>query len=164
MSGFGTINWAGVFSFDTPVLEIIVRGSLTYLALLVMMRVVLKRQSGSLGITDVLVIVLIADASQNAMAGSYNSVPDGILLVSTLIFWNFALDWLGYRIPFIERLLTPSPLMLVLNGKMLRRNMREELVTVDDLMSQLRLQGIDDIEQVKRAFLESDGKFSVIKK
>jgi uncharacterized membrane protein YcaP (DUF421 family) len=71
-----------------------VRGSTVYLTLFFLLRIVLRRESGGMGITDLLVIVLLADAVQNAMAGDYHSVPDGLLLGATLIFWSFALDWL----------------------------------------------------------------------
>jgi hypothetical protein len=72
------IDWAKVFSPDTPILEIIVRGTVTYISLFMLLRVILRRESGgSIGITDMLVIVLLADASQNAMSGGYHSLSDG---------------------------------------------------------------------------------------
>ena len=74
-----------------------------------MLRIVLKRQAGSLGMTDLLLITLIADASQNAMAGQYTSIPAGIVLVATIIFWNYAFDWLSYRSSFFARLIEPTP-------------------------------------------------------
>ena len=67
----GDVDWAKVFGPDTPVLEIVVRGTVVYLALFVLIRVVFKRQPGAVGIADLLVVVLIADAAQNAMAGTY---------------------------------------------------------------------------------------------
>jgi len=60
-------------------------------------RIILRRESGGVGMTDLLVIVLIADAVHNAMAGDYHSVPDRLLLGAKLIFWSFALDWLTYH-------------------------------------------------------------------
>jgi uncharacterized membrane protein YcaP (DUF421 family) len=74
-----------------------------------MMRFILKRQSGGLSTPDVLLIVLLADAAQNGVAGEYRSVTEGILLVGTIVFWNFAVDWLEYRFPAMERLLRPAP-------------------------------------------------------
>lgn len=88
---FDAVDWRSVFVPKTPLLEIVVRGTVVYLILFAMLRFG-KRQTGSLSVTDLLVLVLIADASQNAMAGDYKSVPDGILLVATIIFWSFALD------------------------------------------------------------------------
>lgn len=156
------MDWKSLFELDIPFVEIIVRGSVMYISLFVLLRIVLKRQTGSLGMTDLLLITLIADASQNAMAGEYKSIPGGIILASTIIFWSYALDWLSFRSPWFSRLIEPSPLPLIKNGKLLRRNMRQELITEDELMSQLREQGLDDLAKVKVAYLESDGQFSVV--
>lgn len=156
------MDWKSIFSLDVPLLEIILRGSVMYISLFVLLRVVLKRQAGGLGMTDLLLITLIADASQNAMAGEYRSLPAGIILVSTIIFWSFAFDWLSYRFPWFNRLTEPPPLPLIKNGKLLRRNMRRELITEEELMSQLREQGLDDVGKVKEARMESDGHISVV--
>ena len=78
--------------------------------------------------------------------------------------WNYALEWLGCRFPYIEKLLSPPPLPLIKNGRMLPENMQKELLTEEDLMSQLREQGIERVSQVKQACLEGDGKISVIEK
>ncbi|RPJ57664.1 MAG: DUF421 domain-containing protein [Acidobacteria bacterium] len=159
---FETIDWAKVFLPDTPVLEIFVRGTVMYLSLFTLLRVVLKRQAGSVGLPDILVIVLISDAAQNGMAGQYESIMDGVLLVATIIFWSFALDWLDYRFPSMQRFLRPAPLLLVRDGRMLRRNMRKELVTDDELRSRLRQQGFDDVSEIKEGYMESDGEMSFV--
>ncbi len=159
---FDHIDWKSIFVPDTSLLEIVLRGSLMYLAIFVLLRVVLKRQTGTLGMTDLLLITLLADASQNAMAGAYKSVPNGIVLVATIIFWNFAFDWLAFKSSWFERLIEPAPLPLIRQGKLLRRNMRKELVTEAELMGQLRKQGIADLSKVKEARIESDGQVSVI--
>lgn len=159
---FSGVDWVGIFLPETPLLEIVVRGTATYLALFLLLRLVLKRESGAVGITDLLVVVLIADAAQNAMAGGYTSITDGLLLVGTIVFWAWALNWLGYRFPSIGRLVHPAPLPLVRDGRLLRRNMEKELITEDELMSQFRLQGIEDVAEVKAAHMEGDGCISVV--
>lgn len=164
MEWFQEVDWEAMLLPDRPLLEIIVRGTVVYLSLFLMLRLVLKRQAGTMGMTDLLVIVLIADAAQNGMAGAYQSLPDGLLLVATLIFWNYALEWLGFRYAWVEELINPAPLMLVKNGRLMRRNMQKELITEDDLLSQLRQQGVEDLAQVKQACLEGDGKISVIER
>jgi len=116
-----------------------------------------------IGIADLLVIVLIADAAQNAMANEYKSIPEGVLLVLTIVFWNFAIDWLGYHIPLIQRFTRPPPLQLIKDGQFLPRNMRQEMITREELMSQLRQQGIDDPAEVRKAFIEGDGRISIIR-
>ena len=156
------IDWQKVIVPDTPVLEIFLRGTLVYLALFALLRFVLKRETGTVGITDLLVVVLIADAAQNAMAGEYTSIPDGLLLVATIIFWSYALNWLGYRFPFLRPFVHPPPLLLVKDGRILYRNMRQELITKEELMSHIRQQGLDDLSQVRAAYIEGDGRISVI--
>jgi uncharacterized membrane protein YcaP (DUF421 family) len=158
------IDWAAMFAPQTPVLEILIRGSIMYLSLFILLRVVLKRQAGTLSISDLLLIVLIADAAQNGMADDYKSITDGVLLVAVLIFWNFMLDWLGYRVRWIGRLLHPPPRPLVRNGRILRQNLRQELMTLEELHTQLREQGIEDIRDVKLAQMEGDGRVSVIER
>ena len=144
--------------------EMVARGTIMYLVIFAMMRFILKRQSGGLSTPDVLLVVLLADAAQNGMANEYRSVTEGITLVGTIIFWNFAIDWLEYHFPAIERLLRPAPLLLIENGKVLRRNMRQELVTMDELLSKLREEGVDGPADVARAFMEPDGNISVKKR
>ena len=151
-----------IFSFSVSPLEIVVRGTSVYWFLFVVFRLVLRRNVGSIGIADVLVLVIIADAIQNAMAGEYTSVTDGCLLVSTIVFWNVVVDWLAYRWSFLRKLLEPRPLLLIRDGQLLRHNMRKELVTEDELLAQLRKQGVEKVQEVKRAFMESDGKVTVI--
>jgi uncharacterized membrane protein YcaP (DUF421 family) len=158
------IDLAQILTPDTPILEIVLRGTVTYLALFAMIRVAGKRQAAGVGMTDLLVIVLIADAAQNAMAGQYTSISDGLVLVATIVFWAWALDWIGYHVPAVERLLHPMPLLLIKDGRTLPRNLRAELLTHEELMSELRAQGVDDISAVDRAYLEGNGQLSVIKK
>lgn len=156
------IDWQNAFAFDTPPLEIFLRGSIIYLGLFFLLRVILKRQSGTTGVTDLLVIVLIADAAQNGMADDYKSVSSGLLLVATIVGWSFVLDWLAFRFPRAARFIHPRPLPLVKDGVMLRRNMRRELITEEELRAQLRQQGIEDMSGVKAVYMEGDGQFSVI--
>ena len=156
------IDWENTFFPQTPILEIFLRGTLVYLSLFILLRFILKRESGGLGITDLLLVVLLADAAQNAMADDYRSIPDGLILVLTIIFWAHALNWLGFRFPKIQRFVHPPPLLLVKNGQMLRANMRRELITEEELMGMLRQQGISDLSDVKEAYMEGDGRISII--
>lgn len=162
MNFFGGVEWRTLLLPSTPLLEIVVRGSVMYLVLFWLLRFVLKRVAGTVGMADLLMVVLIADAAQNALADDYRSIVDGVVLVITIVFWNYLLDWIGYRFPRFQRFFHPPPLPLVRDGHLLRQNMRQELITLDELMSQLRQQGIEDVEQVKSAAMEGDGRISVI--
>ncbi len=157
-------DWNAVFVPTVSLAEIVVRGTLVYLLLFVFMRFLMRREAGMIGIADLLVVVIIADASQNAMASEYKSVTEGALLVGTIVFWDYALDWLGYRFPAFGKVMHPPPLTLVKDGRMNRRNLRREMISVDELMSQLREQGVEEVSEVKLACMEGDGHISVIKK
>ncbi len=158
-----SVDWNAMFVPEHSLVEIVLRGTIMYIVLFTILRFFMKRQSGVIGIADLLVIVLIADAAQNAMANEYKSIPEGVLLVLTVVFWNFAIDWLGYHFPLIQRFTRPPPLQLMKNGEFLRRNMRQEMITMEELKSQLRQQGIDDPADVKKAFIEGDGRISIIR-
>jgi uncharacterized membrane protein YcaP (DUF421 family) len=139
------------------------RGTAMYWFLFLLFRFVLRRDVGSIAIADVLLLVLIADASQNAMAGAYESITDGCILVATIAGWNYGLDWASYHSPRVRKLVEPAPLLLVRRGRMLRRNMRDELITVDELWGKLREQGVRELSEVRAAYIESDGEISVLK-
>ncbi len=153
-----------LFRFDVSPWELIVRGTAMYWFLFALFRFVLRRDVGSLAIADVLLVVLIADAAQNAMAGSYNSVSGGIVLVATIAGWNYLLDWASYHSDRVRRFIEPPPLRLIRDGRVMRRNLRHEMITVDELRAKLREQGIDRLSDVKSAYMESDGEISAVRK
>lgn len=157
------MNWSDLFGFTVSPVEIVIRGSAVFWFLFGIFRLVLRREIGAVGIADVLVIVLIADASQNAMAGEYRSITDGFVLVGTIVFWNALLDWAAYKSPRLARFVEPPPLVLVNHGRMHRGNLRREFIAPEELMGKLREKGVDDLAQVKRAVMESNGEVSVIR-
>jgi uncharacterized membrane protein YcaP (DUF421 family) len=159
-----TLDWQALFSFSVAPLELVVRGTAIYWFLFAIFRVVLRRDVGAIGVADVLLLVLVADAAQNAMAGEYRSISDGIVLVSTIIGWNVAIDWAAFRFPALRPLVQPMEMPLVRDGRILHRNLRRELMTVEDLLGMLREQGIEDVGEVRAAYIESDGAVSVIKR
>lgn len=156
------INWHNLFVPSVSLPELILRGSVMYLFILALMRV-FRREAGSLSIPDLLVVVLVADAAQNGMSAEYHSVTEAFVLVGTIFVWNYALDWLAFRSRTVHRLLHPEPLPLIRDGTVVRRNLRAEMLTLDDLLGQLREQGVADVREVKRSFIESDGHLSVIR-
>jgi len=126
-------DWGELFGFSISPVEIIVRGSAMYWFLFLIFRFVVRRELGGLGIGDILIMVVVADASQNAMAGEYKSISDGFLLVATLVGWNVLLDWLGFRFPSIRPFAKPPSLLLVKHGRLLKNNMRREFISEDEL-------------------------------
>lgn len=157
------LDWHDLLVPETGLLDIFVRGTFIYFFLLILLRI-FRRPAGAVAVSDMLVIVLLADASQNAMAHEYKSITEGALLVGTILFWNYFLDWLAYHVPLVQRFLESGPLPLVKNGKLLRRNMRHEFITREELMMHLRQNGLHDLKDVKSVCLESNGEISVVPK
>jgi uncharacterized membrane protein YcaP (DUF421 family) len=158
-----TLDWQTIFKPETPIAEIVLRGTLVYLFLFAVLRV-MRRQAGGLNITDLLLIVLIADAAQNAMGADYKSITEGVILVATIAAWDYGLDWLSYRFPKLQRMVHPDSLLLIQHGMMLRSNMRRAMLTEEELLGQLRQHGVESPSEVKRCALEGDGQLSVVKK
>ena len=157
------MDWSSLFEFNVPLIELVVRGTLMYWLLFIIFRFVTRRDIGAIGIADVLILVLVADAAQNAMSGGYDTVAEGAVLVGTLIGWNVLFDWAAYRFEWVRRLSEPKPLLLVQRGKVLHHNLRRQFVTLDELKEQLRQHGVVNFADVRSAFMESDGRFSVIR-
>jgi uncharacterized membrane protein YcaP (DUF421 family) len=159
-----SLDWGEIFGINVSPLELIIRGTAMYLLLFVLFRVVVRRRVGAIGMADILILVIIADAAQNAMSGEYKSVTEGAILVGTILFWNLAIDWLNFRVPALRDWLEPPPMLLVRDGRILHRNLRHEFVTEDELKSKLREKGVKDFSEVAEAHMESDGNVSVIKR
>lgn len=157
------IDWQGIFIPTLSLLEMAVRGTIMYFIIFGLLRFVAKRQTGGTGTTDVLVIVLLAEVAGNGFAVEYKSVVEGAVLVGTILFWSYLVEWAVHRFPKIERILHPPTLLLIKDGKMIRKNMKIELVTKEELLAHLREQGIENCASVKQACMEADGMISIIK-
>jgi uncharacterized membrane protein YcaP (DUF421 family) len=152
-----------VFGPTMPLLELVLRGSVMYWFLFLVFRLILRRDAGGMGLTDFLFIVLLGDAAQNGMIGAATSATDAIALIATLVFWNVLIDWASFRFPAVERVLAPPRLCLVRDGRLDRRNMRRQFISLDELMSKVRQEGLEDLSRVRRMYLESDGEISLIR-
>jgi len=159
-----SVEWLEMFVPTHSIAEMMLRGTLMYLGMFLIFRFVVKRQASSIGLADLIVIVIIADAAQNAFSKEYKSLTEGITLVLTIVFWDQLIDWLAYHFSFFAWLAKAPTLPLVRDGKMIRKNLRQEFITPEELLSEARQQGIEKIEEVKLAALESNGEISFIKK
>ena len=152
-----------LFSLEYPVWQMVLRGTVIYWFLLVIFRFLLRRDVGSMGVADLLFVVLVADAASNAMQGDYKTIGDGLVLLSTLVGWNFLLDRLSYRFEVVSRMLEPPAEVVVRHGKPVHKVLRREMITLDELAGKLREQGVEHMADVRVARLESDGQLSVIR-
>lgn len=157
------VDWRALFGFDASLLELFIRSTVMYWFLFLMFRFVLRRDVGAVGIADVLVVVVIADAAQNGMSGDYRSITEGFVVVGTLILWNLITNWAGFHSRRFERFADPQPLALIRDGKLLEGNLKREWLTHEELMSKLRQQGVERLDEVRWAYMETDGQLSVRK-
>jgi uncharacterized membrane protein YcaP (DUF421 family) len=159
-----SVEWSELFGLSVSPLDPIIRGTVMYLMLFVLFRVVIRRRVGAIGIGDILLVVIIADAAQGGLSGDAKSITHSALVVVTIVFWNWLIDWLNYRVPALKGVLEPPPLLLIEHGRVLRRNLRHEYVTEEELKSKLREKGVKDVNEVEQAYMEPDGNVSVIKR
>ncbi len=157
------MEWDTFFGITVQPAELILRGTLVYWFLFLIFRFVLRRDAGAVGIADLLLLVLLADAAQNAMSGGYTTVAEGAILLATIIGWNWLIDWASFHSPAVARFTTPPAIVLVRHGRLLRRNLRREHLSDEELTGKLRQHGIERLGDVKLALMESDGEISVIR-
>jgi len=142
--------------------EIVVRGTLVYISIVLLLRVILKRQAGRVALSDLLVVSIVGGVARNPLIGDAYSIVDGLLVISVVLFWSYAMDWLSFYVPLIHTLLHPQPVPLLRDGLLLKENLRSELITDSQMHCQLRKAGVIDPAQVSEAWMEADGQISVV--
>jgi len=145
-----------------PVWEVVVRTVVVYVAVFALLRVAGKRELGQMSVLDLVVILVIANAVQNAMNGGDNSLTDGIVAAATLVGLNLVMSRFGRRIPLFGRFVAEQPTLLLSDGEVIQEHLDREHVTRDEIEMAAREHGIDDLAQVSAAILEVDGSISVI--
>jgi uncharacterized membrane protein YcaP (DUF421 family) len=153
-----------LFDMTTPWYEILLRTFVVYLTVLVLLRLAGKRELGQMTPFDLVVILVIANAVQNAMTGGDNSLIGGILAAATLTIVNIAVGRWGSRVPFFRRLVASEPTLLLRDGKPLPEALDKERIDVEELEMAARQHGIADLKDVIAAVLEEDGSISIIPK
>lgn len=154
---------AEVFGLSTPVWQIFLRATVVYVALVLLLRIVAKRNAGNISPNDILTLVIVGGMGTDAIMGGSTSAGDILLFIAVVVFWAYVLDSLEYHVPAVRRLLRDRKTILVENGRIIRRNMRRELVTEEELMAELRKEGVEDLAMVKLAVMEADGEISIVK-
>jgi len=158
------MDWSHLFALTLSPLELVLRGTLLYWFLFVVFRFVLRRDAGSMGVTDFLFVVLIGDAAQNGMIGEGTSSADSMLLIATLVGWNLLLNALAFRSPAFERFAMGRRQCLFKNGRLQRRQMRREFITAEELKEKIHQEGLKDFDGVELIYLEASGEVTVIPK
>lgn len=144
-------------------LFVALRTSGMYLGLLVAMRIVGKRKVGQMAPSDIIVLLLIGDAAQNAMTDGESSFWGSIVAVLALLLTDHVVAWLTYRFRWLEHFIEGRPLTLYRNNAFDDRMLRSEKITRQDLASALRAHGCDTLDGVREIVLEPNGMVSLLK-
>lgn len=152
-----------MFAIRNPLLDIVVRTATVYLVLLVLLRITGKRQVGQLTPFDLLLLLLLANAVQNAMTGPDTSVPGGLIAAGTLFVVNMVVAWVTRRSRGAANLVEGTATLLIRHGELLKQNLEREGITQEDLLRALREHGVEQVNLVRSAILEVDGTISVMR-
>jgi uncharacterized membrane protein YcaP (DUF421 family) len=155
-------QWDRIFVPDQSLLESFLRGTFVYFGALVLMRVIPRRQVGSVGLTDILLLVLLSECVSQALTDDSVSIPNGVVAMAAMMFWNYALDWAGHRSKWVRHLLEPDPVELIRDGRPIRENLDKQKITDEELTEQLRRKGVGEVGAVRSAYMESGGQVSVV--
>ncbi len=150
-----------MWDLAVPWWELVARAAVIYSFLLVTLRLTGKRQVGQLAPFDLVLLLVLSNAVQNAMTGPDNSVGGGMILCSTLVALNSVIGYATFRSKRLEALIEGRPQILIHNGHLDERVMRKEKITHHELMASLRAAGCGAITEVHFAILENNGHISV---
>ncbi len=149
---------------SVPVWEIVLRTIVVYVAVFALLRAAGKRELGQMGVADLVVILVIANAVQNSMNGGDVSLTGGLIAAATLVCMNVILDRVGRRLPFFSRFFIDEPTLLLQDGRPVTEHMEREGVSIEEIEMSAREHGIVDVADVSAAILEPDGSISIIPK
>ena len=144
-------------------MESVVRAAIVYVVLLVLFRIAGKRSLAEVTTFDLVLLLIISEATQSALADQDHSMTNALLLVVTLIGMNILFSLLAQRWQGFGKLIDDVPLVIVEDGKLLQDRARRERISEDEVMEAAReLQGLERLEQVRYAILERNGHITII--
>lgn len=144
-------------------MDAVLRAGAIYLALMVLFKICGRRSLGELTSFDFVLLMVIGEATQQALLGDDFSVTNAVLVIITLMVIDVGLSLIKRRYTRVAKLIDGGPTIIVENGRFLRHRMHEARIEEDDIMEAARIaEGIEDVEQIKFAIMERNGKISVI--
>jgi uncharacterized membrane protein YcaP (DUF421 family) len=153
-----------MFNIAIPWWELIVRGVVVYVFMLVLLRITGKRQVGQLAPFDLVLLLVLSNAVQNSMNGGDNSLVGGLISALTLVLLNLTVGWITYRSKKLEGLIEGRPQILIHNGQLFEDVVSKARLTHHELHAALRMGGCSCVDEVHTAILENSGQISVVPK
>ena len=145
-----------------PILDVVVRSLCVYLFMVIAIRLFGKNQLSQLNAGDVVLLLLISNAVQNAMVGPDTSLQGGLIAALVLFAANFILKRLMFSNHSFETFMEEDPVILIRDGKVDQKALNKVKITQDELEEAIREHGVEKIENVKLSVLEVDGNISVV--
>lgn len=143
-------------------LKIVFSSLSVYLFIIVAIRLFGKKELAQLSIIDLVFILLISNAVQNAMVGSDSSLTGGLVAASTLFIVNYLFKYILYRFPRLDKIVQGTDLLLIYKGQINQTNIIKARITQEELLEAVREHGVSEIREVDLAVLEIDGNISII--
>jgi uncharacterized membrane protein YcaP (DUF421 family) len=147
---------------EVPVVALVLRAVVVYGFLLVALRVAGRRELAQMTSFDLVLLLVISNAVQNSMNGGDNSLTGGLVSAMTLVALNWLVGYATWRWPRVERIVQGKPIRIVTDGRVHLGALRQELLTLSELGSALRKQGIMRVTDCKQVTLEPDGTLSIV--
>jgi uncharacterized membrane protein YcaP (DUF421 family) len=144
-------------------MDIVLRAVAAYVFIILMLRIIGRRELSSLGPTDLVLLVVMGDLIQNGVTQSDYSVTGVFLAISTFAMLTVAMSFLTFKSKRLQTVIEGTPLILVQDGKPVTENLRAERLQIDEIAEEARGQGIESLDDVKWCVLEPSGKLSFIK-
>ena len=151
-----------VFGLHAPFFEVVYRSAIVYLAIVIGLRLFGARQLGQMTPFDLVLILLIANAVQNAMVGPDATILGGLAAAATLLAMNRATSFAADRIPFLRRTLEGQPVLLLNDGMLIEPHIRAAGLTDELVLQAIREHGFSSAKECKMAVLEVDGTISIV--
>jgi uncharacterized membrane protein YcaP (DUF421 family) len=148
--------------FGNEYLDIMVSSAVVYLFIILAIRISGRKELAQLSVIDLVFILLISNAVQNAMVGANTTLVGGLLAAGTLFVLNFALKTLMHRHARFSKFIQGEEIMLVYKGVVNKGNLSKAKLSMDELLEAVREHGIASVKDVNLAVLEVDGNISVL--
>lgn len=145
----------------TELIYTALRASFVYVFLLIVVRLLGKREIGNTSAFDLIVALILGEVVDEIIYGDV-TILQGVVAIVVVAIWHVVNSWASFKSKVIDRLTAAPPTVVVRNGEIQRKNLAKERLNEEEMLSELRMMGVDDVKEVKQATLEPNGKISVI--
>ena|SRR5689334_16524650 len=145
-------------------MDLVLRAVFVFAFVLLLTRVIGKRELGTMEPIDMILLIVLGDALQQGLTQDDYSLTGAVIVVGTIAVLQVMVSWLVYRFPRARPILDGEPIIVLQDGEPIERNLRRERLTVDEIAEEARKQQIAQLAEVRFAILENDGTISFIKR